>query len=231
MQATNGRGGAFRPKPGSETSNLKGRQSMGAPGIPKSYPEQMTCVRALRGPPVTIDSVYTVRFASGVARASCEEKTMPNPEKQEVRVTPGPRHSQSCLKAGLFLLVITILAGCGTSGLNRPVVEVTATPKESKQVAEISLHSFYFEPNRLVVKAGIPVELKLKKKSLFVPHNFSLYAPEAGMRIDQNVGTLGFLPGSKTVLFTPTRPGEYEFTCGKDHHASEGMKGILVVQP
>jgi len=131
----------------------------------------------------------------------------------------------------LLLAGIGLLGGCGSSGLDRPVIEATAVPQDGVQSAALTLHSFYFVPSRIIVRANVPVELKLKKKSFFVPHNFSLYAPEAGIKIDQNIGTLGFLPGSKTVRFTPTRPGEYEFFCDKGHHAEKGMKGVLVVQP
>jgi plastocyanin len=131
----------------------------------------------------------------------------------------------------LALAIVGTLNGCGTSGKDRPSVEVTADMRDGKQLAEVSLHSFYFEPDRIVVKVGVPVELKLKKKSLFVPHNFHLHAAQAGLDVGVGVGTLGFLPGSKTVTFTPTRPGEYEFMCHKDNHAGKGMMGTLVVVP
>jgi plastocyanin len=137
-------------------------------------------------------------------------------------------------RTALALLVIGLAAssaGCGSSGRERPTVEVTATPAQGKQLAVIAMHSFFFEPNRLIVKSGVPVELTLSKKSFIVPHNFFIYAPEAGIQIDQNVGALGFLPGSKTVTFTPTRPGEYEFMCHKDGHMKKGMTGTIVVQP
>ncbi len=139
--------------------------------------------------------------------------------------------SWSALGAAFVLLLGALAAGCGTSGRDLPTVEVTAAPKDGKQVAEISLHSFYFEPSRLVVQAGVPVELRLTKRSFFVPHNFFLYAPEAGIEIDENVGALGFFPGSKTVTFVPAKPGEYEFMCHKDGHMAKGMTGTLVVRP
>ena len=136
-----------------------------------------------------------------------------------------PRALQILLLAPLVVCV----AACGTSGRDRPTVEVTASPMAGKQFAEVSLHSFYFEPNRIVVKSGVPVELKLKKKSFVVPHNFHLMAPEAGIDVNQNVGFLGIFPGSKTVTFTPTKPGEYSFMCHKDGHMAKGMMGTLVV--
>lgn len=138
---------------------------------------------------------------------------------------PPPRR----LAALLLIAAAAAFPACGTSGHDRPAVEVTATPVDGRQHVEIALHSFYFEPNRITVKAGVPVELRLSKKSFFVPHNFHLSAPEAGIEVNQNVGFLGVFPGGKTVTFTPTKPGEYEFMCHKGNHMAKGMMGTLIV--
>jgi plastocyanin len=125
--------------------------------------------------------------------------------------------------AGFLLLLVT---GC-SSGLNRPVQEVTAEIGSDRvQHVTLKTHSFYFEPNRIVVKQGIPVELTVKNGALFVPHAFSCVAQEAGFEVHQKVG---MFRGSKTVRFTPTKPGEYPFHCGVDGHAKKGMTGTLVV--
>ena len=126
----------------------------------------------------------------------------------------------------LAALYIGLVAGCA-SGLNRPVREVTATMgADQVQHLTVTTHSFYFEPNRLVVKRGIPVELTVKNGALFVPHDFSCEAKDAGIEVDQPVG---MFHGSKTVRFTPTRSGEYHFHCDVDGHAKKGMMGTLVV--
>src|SRR5439155_26258588 len=60
----------------------------------------------------------------------------------------------------LVLLALLLISAC-TSGLKRPVNEVTAkTDPQGVQRVTLETHSFYFEPNRIVVKANIPVELK-----------------------------------------------------------------------
>ena len=120
-----------------------------------------------------------------------------------------------------------LLAGCA-SGLHRPVSEVTATVgSDQVQRVRINTHSFYFEPNRIVVKRGVPVELTVKNGALFVPHNFSCHAQQAGIEADAGVGMFG---GAKTLRFTPTTVGEFPFHCDVGDHAKKGMTGTLVVR-
>ena len=125
--------------------------------------------------------------------------------------------------AGLILL-----AGC-TSGLDRPVHEVTATTgTDNVQHVTVTAHSFYFDPNRIVVHRGVPVELKVKNAAWFVPHNLTSNT-DSTKSIAIDVG-LGMFHGSKTVRFTPTEVGEYEFYCQVDKHAAKGMTGVIVVK-
>jgi len=109
------------------------------------------------------------------------------------------------------------------------VKEVTATVSaDSVQHVRVVAHSYWFEPNRVVVKAGVPVELTIKNAAFMVPHNFTCTEPEADVIVSKD---LGMFRGSKTVRFTPTTPGEYEFYCHVGSHAKKGMKGMLVVTP
>lgn len=126
----------------------------------------------------------------------------------------------------LGLAVCALAAGC-TSGLNRPIREVTAeVGADQVQHVTVTAHSFYFDPNRIVVKRGIPVELTVKNGALFVPHDFSCEAGEAGIAADARVG---MFHGRKTVRFTPTQTGEFPFHCDVDGHAKKGMTGTIVV--
>jgi heme/copper-type cytochrome/quinol oxidase subunit 2 len=121
-----------------------------------------------------------------------------------------------------------LLAGC-SSGIGRPVHEVRAEPGgDGVQRVEVTAHAFYFDPNRIVLKANVPVELKVKNASAFVPHNFSCAAPQAGIQVDEG---LGLLWDGETAHFTPTSPGEYPFFCKVDGHSKKGMTGTLVVVP
>jgi len=124
-----------------------------------------------------------------------------------------------------MIAVVLLVAGCGSSGLKRPVASVTATPDaKGVQVVVIKMHSYYFEPNRVVVKAGQPVDLVLKNSTKFYPHNFTI--ADSAISASESAWL-----GTDHVRFTPEVPGEYEFFCHVDHHAKKGMTGTLVVTP
>ncbi len=126
------------------------------------------------------------------------------------------------------VVLCLLLIGC-SSGVGRPVREVKVVPgADGVQHVRITAHSFWFEPNRVVVKANVPVELVVKNGGAFVPHNFTCQAPEAGIQIREGLGM--FWDGEK-ARFTPTTPGEYPFFCSKDSHAKKGMTGTIVVVP
>jgi plastocyanin len=122
--------------------------------------------------------------------------------------------------------IVVLLCGC-TSGLKRPVVsaDAVADPK-GVQHLDVDMHTYYFKPNRIVVHAGHPVELKIRNRSILVPHNFSI--DDSTLHVSANKWFLG----STTARFTPTVPGEYEFYCHVDDHGGKhGMTGKLVVEP
>lgn len=132
------------------------------------------------------------------------------------------------MKRSLPLLIITLalLSGC-TKGIGRPVHEVTANlGADQVQRVRITAHSFYFDPNRIVVKRGIPVELTVHNGAFMVPHNFTCKEQQAGLDVKASAG---MFHGTKTVRFTPTQAGEFPFLCGVDGHAGKGMTGTLVV--
>jgi uncharacterized cupredoxin-like copper-binding protein len=122
-------------------------------------------------------------------------------------------------------LALIVAVGC-SSGLKRPVVSVDAkSDAQGVQRVEVAMHSFWFEPNRIVVHAGHPVELVFKNHSWFVPHNFTIVDPDVA--VERSLGPLG----SHVERLTPTKPGEYKFFCHVDGHGKKGMRGTLVVVP
>jgi plastocyanin len=130
------------------------------------------------------------------------------------------------MKRLVAVSAIAFLAGCA-SGVDRPVREVTAKMGTDEiQRVTVTAHSFWFDPNRIVVKRGVPVEMTVQNGAWFVPHNFSCEAKTAGIEIDAK---LGMFHGKKTVRFTPTQAGDYHFHCDVDGHAKKGMMGHLVV--
>ena len=105
--------------------------------------------------------------------------------------------------------------------------EVTARPgADGVQHVRIVAHSFWFEPNRVVVKAGVPVEITVKNAAFGVPHNLTCFDRGAGIELSEN---LGMFRGQKRDRFTPTKAGEYDFYCHVGSHAKKGMTGKLVV--
>jgi plastocyanin len=132
--------------------------------------------------------------------------------------------------AAALAVAALLAAGCATSGSKLPVSEVTARANErGVQVVDVDVHTYYFKPNRVIVKAGQPVELAIHFKSLFVPHNFSCNHADAGIEINKSAGFMSFRR-TKRVTFTPKTPGEYDFYCGVGKHMMKGMTGTLVVQ-
>jgi plastocyanin domain-containing protein len=91
--------------------------------------------------------------------------------------------------------------------------------------------SYFFKPGHIVVKVNVPVELTASRESGITPHNLVLNAPEAGLAVDENLGT-----EAKKIAFKPTAVGKYPIYCSKKlpflaGHREKGMEGILEVVP
>lgn len=128
---------------------------------------------------------------------------------------------------GLILLGFVKAAGAFAAA------ETVIVPvgEDHVQRIEITVDSNFFKPNRFAVKQNIPVELIFKSAATIIPHNFILKSPEAGLNIEEDIA-----PGAtKVVRFTPTRVGEFDFSCTKKllffpSHKDLGMVGTLVVR-
>jgi heme/copper-type cytochrome/quinol oxidase subunit 2 len=99
------------------------------------------------------------------------------------------------------------------------------------QRATVTLDSYYYSPNHLIVQVNKPVELTLVSESTLVTHDFVIDDPASGLAIKQNVGA------GKTVKlsFTPTKTGSFAFYCSKKapfmaSHRAKGMEGVLEVR-
>jgi plastocyanin domain-containing protein len=101
--------------------------------------------------------------------------------------------------------------------------------KEGVQRVEILGGDYYFKPSHIVVKVNQPVELLVRKDGWFVPHDFVIDAPEAGIKVNESLSQ-----DPKTIAFTPTKVGTYPFYCDKKalfmaSHRKKGMEGVLEV--
>jgi len=99
------------------------------------------------------------------------------------------------------------------------------------QRARVTLDSYSYRPNHLIVEAGKPVELTLTSVTTITPHNFMIKDAAGNMLVEQDVSA------GKTVAvtFTPTQPGTFPIYCDKrlwpmPSHRDKGMEGILEVR-
>jgi heme/copper-type cytochrome/quinol oxidase subunit 2 len=110
-----------------------------------------------------------------------------------------------------------------------PVVVPVAA--DGVQRATITLDSYSYTPNHLIVEAGKPVELTLTSITMITPHNFIIKDPAGSLSVEQDVGA----GKTTTVKFTPTQPGTFPIYCDKrlwpmPSHREKGMEGKLEVR-
>ena len=132
----------------------------------------------------------------------------------------------TCLSM-MTLLLLAFLAATAGAQEKKAVASIGA---DGVQRVEIVGGSYFFDPNHIVVKVNVPVEIKIRKGGGLFPHDFVLKAPEAGIDV-----VVDFDTEPKTVSFTPTKAGQYPFYCDKrllffKSHRDRGMHGMLEVQ-
>lgn len=96
-----------------------------------------------------------------------------------------------------------------------------AAPPEPRKI-EVVARKFAFEPSRIEVRVGEPVEITFR--SADTKHGFA--CKELGLE------KVFSKSEPAIVTFTPTKPGTYEFKCAKFCGLGHGkMKGEIVVSP
>jgi heme/copper-type cytochrome/quinol oxidase subunit 2 len=99
------------------------------------------------------------------------------------------------------------------------------------QRATVTLDSYSYSPNHLIVEAAKPVELTLTSVTTFTPHNFIIKDPAGSLSVEQNVSA----GKTVTITFTPPQPGTFPIYCDKrlwplPSHRDKGMEGKLEVR-
>ncbi len=99
------------------------------------------------------------------------------------------------------------------------------------QRATVTLDSYSYTPNHLIVEAGKPVELTLTSVTIITPHNFIIKDPAGSLSVEQDVSA----GKTVTIKFTPTQPGTFPIYCDKrlwpmPSHRDKGMEGKLEVK-
>ena len=95
------------------------------------------------------------------------------------------------------------------------------------QRATITLDSYSYTPNHVIVEAGKPVELTLTSVTMITPHNFII--KELSVEQDLSAGK------TVTIKFTPTQTGTFPIYCDKrlwplPSHRDKGMEGKFEVK-
>ncbi len=97
----------------------------------------------------------------------------------------------------------------------------TAVMEGNSQSITVDGGNFFFKPNEITVKKGVPVKITFNNTQGF--HDFTLK--------DLDVKTNQITAGNKAeVEFTPTKAGSFEFYCSVGKHKDMGMKGTLIVE-
>ena len=128
-----------------------------------------------------------------------------------------------------ILLVFLFLSAAAVAEEPAKKVFTAVTGPDGIQKVSIVGGEYYFDPNHIIVKVNVPVELSITKAGGFVPHDIEMNAPEAGMKFEESFGTEPTI-----VTFTPIKVGTYPFTCSKKFlffksHEEKGMKGVIEV--
>jgi len=140
--------------------------------------------------------------------------------------------SKSLFSAVGLVLVLTAPGFCQGDPKSDPkaVKKVVATiDADGVQRVEILGGGYFYNPNYVVVKVNVPVELSVRKESGMTPHDFVIKAPEAGIVVSVSLDAK-----PQIVKFTPTKAGTYPFFCSKkmvfmSSHKDKGMEGVLEV--
>ena len=124
---------------------------------------------------------------------------------------------------------LTIIHAAEPSQSDPPVVVPVAA--DGVQRATVTLDSYSYSPNHLIVEAGKPVELTLTSVTTIIPHNFIIKDPAGSLSVEQDVSA----GKTVTMTFTPTQPGTFPIYCDKrlwpmPSHRDKGMEGKLEVR-
>lgn len=128
-----------------------------------------------------------------------------------------------------FLIVFLILSGIGFAQDSGKKVYRATVDADGIQRISILSGGHYYDPDYIIVKVNVPVEITIKKDPSIVPHNIVIKEPEADIDIRETIKT-----EPKVTRFVPKKVGKYPFYCDKKllflkSHRERGMEGILEV--
>ncbi len=127
------------------------------------------------------------------------------------------------------IMIILLVAGAAAASEKEKKVFKTVIDKDGIQRVAIFAGSYFFDPDYVVVRANVPVEVTIRKEAEITPHDFVIDAPEAGLQIKESLST-----EPKVIKFTAAKTGRYPFFCDKKllffkSHRERGMQGVIDV--
>jgi plastocyanin domain-containing protein len=136
---------------------------------------------------------------------------------------------RSCKHIGTGLLMLMLITGNANAAAEKKEFIAKIDP-DGVQRVEVLSGSYFFNPNYVVVKVNVPVEMKITMESGVIPHDIVLKAPDAGMDLKLDLGST-----PQVMRFTPTKTGQFTFYCSKkllffESHRDKGMAGTLEVR-
>jgi plastocyanin len=129
----------------------------------------------------------------------------------------------------MSLVLFMVLTGTGFAQDADKGVHFATVDKDGVQRVAVRAGEYFFDPNHIVVKVNVPVELTVSKEpGLF--HDIVMREPGAGMDFEVELDK----DEPKVIRFTPTKVGTYPFYCDKrflffKSHRKRGMEGVLEV--
>jgi cytochrome c oxidase subunit 2 len=116
-----------------------------------------------------------------------------------------------------LLLMLTGLLAASTGA------SMATALQQTPQVVEIFVERFSFTPSEFKVKAGAPVEIRLRSDD--TDHGFRIVGTEVNVTIPKRG------KGVVAVTFVPPQPGRYVFECSKLCGAGHSfMRGALIAE-
>lgn len=128
-----------------------------------------------------------------------------------------------------FLMIFLLFVSVGFAQEAGKKVYKTTVDTDGVQRVAVSSGSYFFDPDYIILKVNVPVELTIKKEPGMVPHNIVIKEQEAGIDIEESLST-----EPKVIKFVPKKTGKYLFYCSKKlpflkSHRERGAEGVLEV--
>ena len=124
--------------------------------------------------------------------------------------------TQKLTRRSLLFVLTGVVAG--TAGAS-----TRASRTQSAQVIDITVERFSFTPSEFRVKAGAPVEIRLRSDD--TDHGFRILGTDINVTIPKRG------KGVATVTFQPPSAGRYVFECSKLCGAGHSfMRGALIAE-